>query len=176
MHWSLCCVCVCVCACVYERVTWLLLPVNLTYWRSTSTQHFLLLLLLLLRRSIPPPLYVCSPPLMSPSSPALDVVKPFLNCFCSLGTYFRSVECSYVAQMWRITGREEQKRLKLSCSAESWRVRCVCHELSGCWFSTITHSRCRGANVKTSVRVFLFKHNPYVEIGGRELACLNAPF
>jgi len=81
-------------------------------------------------------------------SPALGVVKPFLNYFCSLGTYFRSVECSGsdFAKVWRENGERKKKKGKPSC----WKLK---GQISSSRaeravpISTITHIRRRGVNV-----------------------------
>lgn len=85
---------------------------------------------------------VCSS--LCPSSPALDMVKLLLNYFCSLGTYFRSVEFSCVALTWlKIEGYREKKRKmergwNWNCPGESWRVRNLFHAVvlrraETCW-------------------------------------------
>lgn len=100
--------------------------------------------------------FLCSS--LCPSSPALDMVKLLLNYFCSLGTYFRSVEFSSVALTWlKCEGcREKRERWReaetetvllkvegseisftLLCYVEPRRVEPIWAE--PCSFSTVSH-------------------------------------
>ncbi len=57
----------------------------------------------------------------------------FLSYLCWLETKFRSVECGFAALTWMKSERKKGERLKLSCPAESWRVRCLCHTVASRW-------------------------------------------
>lgn len=140
---------------------------------------------------------------MSLSSPAQDAVEPFLDYFFSPGTNFsaaligwsvkdaetgtRSREAETELSCWKLRGQISLytllHRVQLSC-AEPSRV-----ELSGAvliqYSNALSSVQCISHQTQWRecdsmfVCVCVFstsKHNPYFEIDGRELACLNAPF
>lgn len=147
MHWSLCCtrVCVLMRECVRARVC-------LWACDSVSTSQFNLL-----KIYVHPALPPLAPPqalnvstaipfwfLSCPSSPVLNAVEPFLNYFRRFGLSFQVCWVQFLKTFfiklwlgWSVKdtegGSKEGARLNLSCPAESWRVRYLCHTVASRW-------------------------------------------